>query len=235
MDVLIFLADLVAASGNPVTQSLPIAAPLAAPAPSSPFIGLLNVIAWPVVALVIGAMFRKPFSAFVVALGGRITKLSMFKVELELVPAGTAAATPFLENIRKAISGAEINDSSQMMLEQVELRTPADFAIIQLGDGDEWLTSRLFIAAVMLERMRNVRALVFVERGENTEQRFVAIVAPRQLRWVLAQKYPWLEAAWLRAVGARVFGQHGPPVAPRPVGGDVRFRGDRTRAGAAAD
>jgi hypothetical protein len=201
MDVFMFLADLVAASGSPAPQSLPNSGPLTAPALSSPLIELLNVIAWPAVALVIGAMFRKPFSAFVVALGGRITKLSLFKVELELVPAGTAAATPFLESIKTAISGADINDSSQTMLEQVEMRTPADFAMIQLGDGDEWLTSRLYIAALMLERMRNVRALVFVERREHTAHRFVAIVTPHQLRWALARKYPWLETARLRAAG----------------------------------
>lgn len=199
MSAFMMLVDAVAATGSPVAKVMAAAHPTTAPVSTSPLLGLVSALAWPIVALAIGMAFRKPFSAFMAAVGGRITKLSVFKIELELVPAVTATATPLLESIKAATSGAEIADSSQMMLDQIELRTPADFATIQLGGGDEWLTSRLFIAAMMLERMRSVRALVFVEPGTNTGQRFVAIAAPGQLRWVLAQHYPWLEAAWLRA------------------------------------
>lgn len=201
MSAFIMLIDAAVATGSPVANVMAAAHPNTAPVSTSPLLGLVSALAWPIVALAIGMAFRKPFSAFMAAVGGRITKLSVFKIELELVPAVTATATPLLESIKAATSGAEIADSSQMMLDQIELRTPADFATIQLGGGDEWLTSRLFIAAMMLERMRSVRALVFVEYGTNTGQRFVAIAAPGQLRWALAQHHPWLEAAWLRAAG----------------------------------
>jgi len=47
--------------------------------------------------------------------------------------------------------------------------------------------------------MRGVRALVFVEDTPATRHRFVAIAALPQLRWALAQQFPWLDVAWSRA------------------------------------
>ena len=161
---------------------------------------LVKALAWPIVALVIAGGFRRPIAQFVGALGSRITKLSLFKVELELVPASAATITPLLDDIRTATNPAAISDSSRMMLEQVQSGTPADYALVSLGQGEEWLTSRLYIAAVMMERMRGVKAFVFVERTSTTERRFVAVAPVRQLRWALSRRYPWLEAAWLRGL-----------------------------------
>jgi hypothetical protein len=85
------------------------------------------------------------------------------------------------------------------MLEQAQLNQLADFAVINLGSGDEWLTSRLFIAAVMLERMRGVQVFVFLENTPSTKQKFVAVAPLTHVRWSLAQHFPWLETAWVRA------------------------------------
>ena len=86
-----------------------------------------------------------------------------------------------------------------MMLEQAQSTLPADFAVINLGSGQEWITSRLFIAAVMLERMRGVKVFVFLESTPGTTRRFVAVAPLSLVRWSLAQRFPWLEAAWVRA------------------------------------
>ena len=94
---------------------------------------------------------------------------------------------------------ASIADSTRMILEQAQSTMPADYAVIDLGAGEEWLTSRLFIAAVMLERMRGVKVFVFLETTAAQAHRFVAICTLSQIRWSLACRYPWLEAAWLRA------------------------------------
>lgn len=175
--------------------------PASAPSAGSlPPVELVNALAWPVVALVLAGAFRRPITQFVGALGSRITKLSLFKVELELVPASAATIMPLLDDIRTATNPAAISDSSRMMLEQVQSGAPADYALVSIGQGEEWLTSRLYIAAVMMERMRGVKALVFVERTATTERRFIAVAQVRQLRWALSRRYPWLEAAWLRGL-----------------------------------
>jgi hypothetical protein len=163
-----------------------------------PTIELVKALAWPLIALFIAIAYRRPLTLFIGALGSRVTKLSLFKVELELKPAA-ATSTPLLDDIRTATSSAAVSDSSRAMLEQAQSTAPADFAIIALGEGTEWLTSRLFVAAVMMERMRGLKAFVFTERTPSTESRIVAVASVTQVRWSLARSYPWLEAAWARA------------------------------------
>lgn len=52
----------------------------------------------PLVTLLIAVVFHRPIAIFMSELGSRITKLSLFKVELELVSATAATTTPLLEN-----------------------------------------------------------------------------------------------------------------------------------------
>ena len=159
---------------------------------------LVKGMAWPVVALLIALVFYRPLTLFMSALGSRITKFSIFKVELELVPASAVSSTPLLDEIRSIAQGAVIGDSTNMMIEQVQSATKADYVLVSLGTGAEWLTSRLYIALVMMERMRGVKTCVFVEQVEKTQRRFVAVASVSELRWAIAKRYPWLEAAWLQ-------------------------------------
>jgi hypothetical protein len=191
----LFLCSLAAAQ-PPAAPAIPQAA---APVPCDPWVEIVRSIAWPLSALIMALVFRRAIGAFVSALGTRVTKLSLFKVELELVPASSATSTPLLDDIRTVTTSAQINDSSRMMLEQVQAGGPADYAKIALGKGDEWLTSRLFIGAAMLERMRNLQVMVFVESRSTTDERFLAVVPVQTVRWALAQRYPHLEAAWVHA------------------------------------
>jgi len=201
-----------AAGQEPRTVSATPAA--ATPTPCVPSIEALRALAWPISALVIAILFRRPLGAFVGALGSRVTKLSLFKVELELVPAtpATATATLLLDEIKTATTLAPIGDSSQMMLEGVQTNTPADYAAIDLGSDGGWLTSRLFIAATMLERMRSVQVMVFQETTSSTPRRFLAIAPCHIVRWSLAQRFPHLEAAWARAYIQQFPGAPSPPI-----------------------
>ncbi|TGT78436.1 hypothetical protein EN802_01985 [bacterium M00.F.Ca.ET.159.01.1.1] len=136
---------------------------------------------------------------FATAIGARVSKLQIAQLSIELISAREPARTPLLDEIRDPAKSADFGDSSHTLLEQARSTEPADFAVINLGKGDEWLTSRLFIAAVMMERMRGMKVFVFVESGADTERRFVATVDLRRLRWILAQRYPWLELAYVQA------------------------------------
>ena len=53
--------------------------------------------------------------------------------------------------------------------------------------------------------MRGLRCIVFVETQNGTPQRFIGSSAPRHIRWVFAQCWPWLEAAYVRAYQSAVF------------------------------
>jgi hypothetical protein len=166
---------------------------------SAPVVALVTALAWPIAAIVMALAFRRPLGDFLGGLAGRVTKLSAFKVELELAAVSSDASSPLLDDIRSATTPAAISDSSRTMLEQAQSTLPADFAVINLGAGAEWITSRLFIASVMLERMRGVQVFVFLENTPGATRRFVAVGSLPQVRWALAQQFPWLEAAWARA------------------------------------
>ena len=86
------------------------ASALPVPAPVDPTIELAKAFAWPIVALLIAALFHRPISVFVREIGRRITKFSIFKLEVELPPATAATTTPLLDDIRTATTSAEISE-----------------------------------------------------------------------------------------------------------------------------
>jgi hypothetical protein len=164
-----------------------------------PFFDLVKSIAWPVAIAVLVVWFRKPLADFAAAVGGRVSKLEIAQLSIELSSAREPTRTPLLDEIRDPTRSAQLADSQQMLIDQARSSEPADFAVINLGQGEEWLTSRLFIAAAMMERMRGIKVFVFVEATADTERRFVATVDVRRLRWILARRYPWLEVAYVQA------------------------------------
>ena len=70
--------------------------------------------------------------------------------------------------------------------------------MVDLGAGDEWITSRLYMVVTLVARMRGLRVMVFTALDANG-RRFIGSAQPDQVRWALAAAYPWLEVAYLRA------------------------------------
>jgi hypothetical protein len=124
---------------------------------SRQFVDLLQVIAWPIVLIVALAMFWRPLSRFVENLGaqGRGVKLSILEFGLELSP--LPQIQPGWQigegDIRRLTSELLIDSMSMPLFEQLSAATDAEYAVIDLGTGDQWLSSRLFAFAVLLERM----------------------------------------------------------------------------------
>ena len=76
----------------------------------------------------------------------------------------------------------------------------ADYVLVALGadDDHEWLTSRLFLLAAILERTRLVRSLVFTGEGGA----FVGAASPRDVRNEIGALFPQYERALGRAYGS---------------------------------
>ena len=169
---------------------------------------LIKVIAWPAIVIVSLLILRKPLGVFLEKIAGRASKLSVFKVEIELsaVASMEPINVPSLSNIHQLDPTALFTDSGGMLFQQIQSQVRADYAIVDLGSGNEWLTSRLFIFAVMLERMRGLQYLVFLNTSNKTIRSFMGIATPKKVRWCLAQKYPWLEWAYIKACNAPLIG-----------------------------
>lgn len=174
---------------------------------------IIKALAWPVAALLGAAVFYGPVCEFLRAIGARATKLSLFKVEVELLSVARSSQSPSLEDIKNP-EIASVGDSSQMLFQQMQDQTAADYAVIDIGTGDEWLTSRLFIGSAMLERMRGVECLVFVGTAAEAERRVLAVASVKRVRWALAQLQPWLEAAFALAWAETLFNARAPAFPP---------------------
>lgn len=102
----------------------------------------------------------------------------------------------------ESTDGAElVSDSQEYLIQEFVSEQAIDYLIIDIGDENEkkWLTTRLFLVAMMLERMWGLRCLVFVGNTPDVSRRFLGMASPSELRWQLAMDYDWLEPAWAQA------------------------------------
>jgi hypothetical protein len=79
---------------------------------------------------------------------------------------------------------------------------------VDLGDGKAWLSSRLFILAALIPRVRPIQRIVFVR---DPAKLFLGECPPTSLAQALAEKYPELKKKYIVSnTSAPLFG----PVAP---------------------
>jgi hypothetical protein len=164
---------------------------------------------WPVVILVLGIVLRKPIGGFLSAVAGRVTKVSVMSVSLELAVA-EQATPPWKgiggDDIRGLTVAQQVNDSYFGTLRDA-LAVPgsADYFKVDLHrDGEEWLTSRLYIFSYMLSRLKDVRAVVFLATRDNVAESFLAVAPVAAVLRGLAAKEPWLRAARLQVEADKV-------------------------------
>ena len=164
----------------------------------------IRIVAWPVVVCLALIVMRKPIGAFLTGISGRVNKLSAFKIELELssVTAKQFQA-PAIGEIKRGVR-MDLNESAiTAIFTQLRNEINADYIVIDLGDGDEWITSRLYIVAALFDRMRGVRCLLFLDGTGKDKGRFVGTANIQAVRWCLAHRYPWFEVALAEAMKYR--------------------------------
>ena len=169
---------------------------------------VLGVVVWPLVVLTVFVMYRAKIPAIFEGLAGRVTKLKFAGIDLELASAKSYAPTwtAGAFDLRQTATAVQVNDSTAMtFMSQLRDQAGGDYAEVNLGAGREWLTSRLFIMAIVFARMKGVRAFVFLDKSGDTRKRFVCWCDIGAVRWALARRYPWLERAYAEAY-AQVLG-----------------------------
>jgi hypothetical protein len=123
---------------------------------------LLGPIAWPLAAAIAFLALRAPLAQFLAGLGSRVTKLSLFQVELEL---SQAKAQPLvsvsLEQIRQPNVSVLLSDSAASIFQQLAIPGSADYAVVDLGNGEEWLTSAQVDRSSYKESGGSIRAHVW--------------------------------------------------------------------------
>ncbi len=82
------------------------------------------------------------------------------------------------------------------LIESMSKPEHIDFMIVDLGTGNKWLTSRLFIFTVMLMKMREMRCLVFLRSMDDIVRRFIGLASAKDVLYSLISTYPFLEKAY---------------------------------------
>jgi hypothetical protein len=156
--------------------------------------------------LALGLALRGPIGDFLTGMAGRITRVSVMAVSLDLVVA-TEVSPPWqsrlgTDDVRGLVIAQDVNDSYFDTLRQ-SLVAPgsADFLVVDLkSDGrQEWLTSRLYLFTYMLGRLKGVRAIVFVATRGDTSRTFLGVARADDVLHALADQSPRLRLARLQA------------------------------------
>jgi hypothetical protein len=149
-----------------------------------------------VVALLGLLVLRVPLGDLVKELGKRATKVSLFQFALELstVPQLPPSWRVGVDDVRQ-LTKAAVFDSATTALFQLTSAGASDYIVVDLGTGDQWLTSRLYIFALVLQRMRGLRCIAFTAARQDERGVFIGLADTTRVRWSLAMAYPWLESA----------------------------------------
>jgi hypothetical protein len=172
---------------------------------------LVAALVWPLLLLVLALLFRDRLVEAARLMAPHLKSLSVGIVSIEFAEARPLSLQMVgAVDLRHAGQSTDVNDSTlRSFYAQVSEPSRVDYAVVDLGGGHEWLTSRLFILSVILARMRGLRALVFTETTGHVRRRLVGVSEHDKVRWRLAARFPWLEAALAHAESA-VWPQHPP-------------------------
>jgi hypothetical protein len=162
---------------------------------------ILEAVTWPLVAAAALWSLRTPLRRLLDRVAEGATKLSLgsYSVELRELREVTPSWQAMNLDVRKLTSSQVFDSGSQSLFEQLTQRDQADYAVIDLGVGNQWLSSRLFIFAVVLGRVRGIQALVFLATRGDVSRHFIGTAEPEGVHLALARRYPWLEAAFAAA------------------------------------
>lgn len=166
---------------------------------------LVGAIVWPLVLVILVVIYHAPIVAALGTARERGFKLGLpggWSFEL---PGATEARVNWVSgrmgtDLRRPVSYTTITDSTRAEFSaQLRDRTPAQYALVDLGGGQEWLSSRLYIMSILLARLRSVDALVFLEERGAQSGCFTGWAFVNEVRWALARASPRLEPAFAQA------------------------------------
>ena len=155
--------------------------------------------AWPLITLLILYLYRNPLSTFLIKIGERATEIGIGSWASIKLPEVKEAPPNPISVLRELTTDRWEESSGQWFHEFASSTATSEYALLDLGDGQQWISSRLFIFAVMLQRMKALKCIVFAVSQPDGTRRFIGCVTPDNVRWALATSQPWLELAYAQA------------------------------------
>jgi hypothetical protein len=157
-------------------------------------IGLARIVAWPFVVLAVAVAYRREIAKLVQGLSGRISRLSVGGVTVDLAAiAPTRESQRLLDEFQNTSTvGPAPASGVPSLVEIAKSSGPVDYLIIDLRGGKAWLTSRLYLCAEILAPLLAVKCLVFVATVGSFPRYFLGLASPASVATALRRKYVWL-------------------------------------------
>jgi len=166
------------------------------------FVELVKTLAWPLAFALALALFRRPLSRFLEQIAGKITKLSVFEVAIELATV-PSAPTPWLDPGvfagTELFGGAVTTTTIMDLFKRIRDDTVWNYLIVDLEDGRHLLESRLYLFTTILQQMGRLRCVIFVETHQGYFGRFLGIARPDDVRRALGEKYTRFRPLFLKS------------------------------------
>src|SRR5579863_9497511 len=110
-------------------------------------LGFAATAMWGFLVLIVLIVLREPIAKFLSSVGGRLSKISVAGIELELATAPNAELSKDASSFGGMDPQQLANSSTSQTLVDALYGPiiPDSYAVIDLGIGKSWLTSRLFI------------------------------------------------------------------------------------------
>jgi hypothetical protein len=158
---------------------------------------LVQALVWPLAVLLILLALRPYLPDLVKGLARRVTKVSWASASLEFAVATEVRPEIWgsLQGLRDPTASLRASDSGQMLFQLIRVGERSDSATFDLGIGNRWLTSRLYIFSVILSELLGVRCMVFLQTRDGVPRRFVGLAKPDDVRTALGRRYDWFERA----------------------------------------
>lgn len=135
--------------------------------------------------------------------GDRLTKVKLFEFEVALSES-TTSISQVLPNELKDIGRLQLGSSlAPDIIKQVryalESTAREELVEVNLGNGQNWLATRLYLLAALAEGFTDIKRIVILENREGKERCFLGFVPPQTIRRALARRYPIIERAYVQA------------------------------------
>jgi hypothetical protein len=167
-------------------------------------IALVRTVVWPAVALIVLLVYRRQLPGFVGGLAGRVRKVSVASISLEFAEATEfepPATVNFLSALQEPLGAGSFSSRAGALDALLRQGERADYAVFDLGAGKSWLSSRLYVTAVVLPRVLGWRCLVFVESSPGF-RRYIGLASPERVSERLGRSFTWMNAALANALAS---------------------------------
>jgi hypothetical protein len=161
---------------------------------------LLRAFLWPALAIIVFVVYRHSLRKLIITLAQRAHKFSFGVFSLELAQVSEIKPLALETEIRNLEAGLFPQSGSSgisSILMQLRQDRQHDYMVIDLGPPppQQWITSRLYILALLITLIDRPLCFVFVETVGDIRKRFIGAAGADRVRWALARRYTWLESA----------------------------------------